>query len=307
MPGPDQTASLEEQIAHWRSYLRHRQAIHPVDVAELEDHLREQVAVLEDAGLTTDEAFLVAVKRMGDLDALSREFAREHSDRLWKQLVVVPADAGEPRDAGAHRCRRRVRPRGGCGRRHQGPNALRDGPGRGRRLLRPQPEPLRAAPADRLLRLEAAARRAHHPLAGRGVRSGGRVRQRLSLRRGRLHRDAHGAAPADRALAGGRHRVRGRPLETGRRPHGLHPLLRRAGHLLRPDRARRRRPDRLHRADLPGDRGRRRALLRVVAAAVRSGRGGRDRVLAGRGQAERHREHGARADAPLHAALRRRA
>jgi hypothetical protein len=32
---------------------------------------------------------------MGDLDALSREFAREHSDRLWKQLVVSPADAVE--------------------------------------------------------------------------------------------------------------------------------------------------------------------------------------------------------------------
>jgi hypothetical protein len=91
------TASLEEQIDQWRNYLRRRQAIHPVDVAELEDHLREQVAVLVDAGLTTDEAFLVAVKRMGDLDALSREFAREHSDRLWKQLVVVPSDSGEPR------------------------------------------------------------------------------------------------------------------------------------------------------------------------------------------------------------------
>src|SRR3954451_21234430 len=91
------SASLEEQIDRWRSYLRHRQAIHSVDVAELEDHLREQVAVLVDAGLATDEAFLVAVKRMGDLDVLSREFAREHSDRLWKQLVVVPSDSGEPR------------------------------------------------------------------------------------------------------------------------------------------------------------------------------------------------------------------
>ena len=97
MPTQDQAASLEEQIGHWRSYLRHRQAMHAVDIAELEDHLREQVAVLMGAGLTTDEAFLVAVKRMGDLDALSREFAREHSDRLWKQLVVVPSDAGEPR------------------------------------------------------------------------------------------------------------------------------------------------------------------------------------------------------------------
>jgi hypothetical protein len=68
-------------------------------VAELEDHLREQVAILTDAGLSPDEAFLVAVKRMGDLDALSREFAREHSDRLWKQLVVSPTESVESRTA----------------------------------------------------------------------------------------------------------------------------------------------------------------------------------------------------------------
>ncbi|MDP3739316.1 MAG: permease prefix domain 1-containing protein [Hyphomonadaceae bacterium] len=86
--------SLEEQIDQWRSYLNRRQAIHSVDVAELEDHLRTQIAGLSEAGLAADEAFLVAVKRMGDLDALSREFAREHSDRLWKQLVVSPADTG---------------------------------------------------------------------------------------------------------------------------------------------------------------------------------------------------------------------
>ena len=95
MTAPGDAVSLEKQIDQWRSYLRHRQAIHSIDVVELEDHLREQIAVLTDAGLTTDEAFLVAVKRMGDLDALSREFAREHSDRLWKQLVVPPSDTGE--------------------------------------------------------------------------------------------------------------------------------------------------------------------------------------------------------------------
>ena len=59
---------LEQQIAQWRSYLRRRRAIHAVDVEELEDHLRGQFATLVDAGLAPDEAFLVAVKRMGDLD-----------------------------------------------------------------------------------------------------------------------------------------------------------------------------------------------------------------------------------------------
>jgi hypothetical protein len=90
--------SLEDQIDQWRGYLRRRQAIHAVDVAELEDHLREQIAGLVEGGLAPDEAFLVAVKRMGDFDSLSREFAREHSERLWKQLVASPSDTGEPRD-----------------------------------------------------------------------------------------------------------------------------------------------------------------------------------------------------------------
>ena len=80
---------LEEQIAQWRAYLRRRQAVQGPDVEELEGHLRDQLVALTEAGLTGDEAFLVAVKRMGSLDALSREFARAHSERLWKQLVIA--------------------------------------------------------------------------------------------------------------------------------------------------------------------------------------------------------------------------
>jgi hypothetical protein len=87
---------LEEQIAQWRLYLRRRPAIDGPDVEELEGHLRDQMAVLTEAGLAGDEAFLIAVKRMGSLDALSREFAREHSERLWKQLVIAPEAAREP-------------------------------------------------------------------------------------------------------------------------------------------------------------------------------------------------------------------
>jgi hypothetical protein len=88
---------LEAQIALWRGYLRRRRVVHGTDVEELETHLRDQVAALTGAGLSTDEAFLVAVKRMGSLDALSAEFAREHSERLWKQLVVA-SDAPEQPD-----------------------------------------------------------------------------------------------------------------------------------------------------------------------------------------------------------------
>jgi hypothetical protein len=83
---------VESQIAEWRAYVAKAPAVDGRDVDELEAHLRDQIAELAAGGLTADEAFLVAVKRMGDLDTLSREFAREHSGRLWKQLVLRGED-----------------------------------------------------------------------------------------------------------------------------------------------------------------------------------------------------------------------
>ena len=88
---PAELTQLEEQIAHWREFLRRHRAINSPDIAELEDHLRNQVGELSGAGLAGDEAFLIAVKRLGNLDALSLEFGREHTGRLWKQLMM-PAD-----------------------------------------------------------------------------------------------------------------------------------------------------------------------------------------------------------------------
>jgi hypothetical protein len=85
----DSDEDLETQFSKWRDYMRRRRAIHDTDVDELEDHLRATVADLTEAGLRPDEAFLIAVKRMGNLDDLSREFARVHSERLWKQLVLT--------------------------------------------------------------------------------------------------------------------------------------------------------------------------------------------------------------------------
>jgi hypothetical protein len=80
--------SLEAEIAQWRAFVGQGPAVDGRDVEELEAHLRDQIADLDAAGLAADEAFLVAVKRMGRLDELSREFAREHGGSLWRQLVL---------------------------------------------------------------------------------------------------------------------------------------------------------------------------------------------------------------------------
>ena len=89
MTALDGQDELEAQFAQWRHYVQRRPELQPSDADELEDHLRGSVDELVAVGLRADEAFLVAVKRMGSLDTLSREFAREHSERLWKQLVLT--------------------------------------------------------------------------------------------------------------------------------------------------------------------------------------------------------------------------
>jgi hypothetical protein len=94
MTAPEGQEELEGQFQQWRQYVLRRRGMQASDADELEDHLRGSVDGLVAAGLSADEAFLVAVKRMGSLDELSREFAREHSDRLWKQLVLTGDTAG---------------------------------------------------------------------------------------------------------------------------------------------------------------------------------------------------------------------
>jgi hypothetical protein len=103
MTAQDGQEELEAQFAQWRQYVLRRRELQAADADELEDHLRGSVDGLVDAGLSPDEAFLVAVKRMGSLDEISREFAREHSERLWKQLVLT----GDSDSAAAGTGRRR--------------------------------------------------------------------------------------------------------------------------------------------------------------------------------------------------------
>jgi hypothetical protein len=86
--------SLEDQIGQWRAAVLRGRAVDDADADELEGHLREQIGDLEATGLNDDEAFLIAVRRLGQVDQITAEFAREHSDRLWKQLALSRPDDG---------------------------------------------------------------------------------------------------------------------------------------------------------------------------------------------------------------------
>jgi hypothetical protein len=84
--------TVEDSIGQWRAAILRGGAVTASDADELEGHLREQIADLENVGLTGEEAFLVSVRRLGEVDRLTAEFARVHSDRLWKQLSLAQAE-----------------------------------------------------------------------------------------------------------------------------------------------------------------------------------------------------------------------
>ena len=88
---------VESRIGEWRAAVLRGGAVADTDADELEGHLREQIADLEAVGLAGDEAFLIAVKRLGEVHQITAEFAREHGDRLWKQLAMPGTDTGRPR------------------------------------------------------------------------------------------------------------------------------------------------------------------------------------------------------------------
>ena len=69
--------------------MRRRQAIDPPLMDALEGRLRDQLVALTKAGLTEDEAFLIAVRRVGGLDAPSREVVR--ADTLVALGLAVAA------------------------------------------------------------------------------------------------------------------------------------------------------------------------------------------------------------------------
>jgi hypothetical protein len=81
-------SDIDTDIAQWRTAVTKDTAVDAADADELEGHLREQIAELVGVGLSQPEAFQIAVQRLGQVDQLTAEFAREHGERLWKQLVL---------------------------------------------------------------------------------------------------------------------------------------------------------------------------------------------------------------------------
>lgn len=87
---------LDAEIRAWRAVLSASGSFVFSDIEELESHLRDSVDALLSQGLSTEEAFLVAIKRLGDVSAVNEEFAKVSTADVWRQLLV-PADTAGTR------------------------------------------------------------------------------------------------------------------------------------------------------------------------------------------------------------------
>jgi hypothetical protein len=74
---------LNAAIRTWRENLAQSPNFRGDDLDELESHLRDSVTQLESQSLSEEEAFTIAVRRVGPGAMLSAEFGRINTSGLW--------------------------------------------------------------------------------------------------------------------------------------------------------------------------------------------------------------------------------
>lgn len=80
MEQPTQTLyNLDNEVANWRQNMLNG-ALTPEDVDELIQHLRDEMSVLQANGLTEEEAWLIARKRIGQPLSINEEFRKVNPD-----------------------------------------------------------------------------------------------------------------------------------------------------------------------------------------------------------------------------------
>jgi len=68
--------NLEAAIHRWREQLKSLPSIHSQDAEELHAHLLDSLSRLQGAGLSDEEAWIIAQKRFGRSESLGSEFSK---------------------------------------------------------------------------------------------------------------------------------------------------------------------------------------------------------------------------------------
>jgi len=85
---PTTPFDLNQAIQRWRENLGQSPAFRSENLLELEAHLRDSVAALQRHGLSEEEAFLVAGRRIGRPDMLQQQFGKLNVGKVWAERIV---------------------------------------------------------------------------------------------------------------------------------------------------------------------------------------------------------------------------
>jgi len=79
---------LNQAIQNWRDNLAQSPAFRTENLDELESHLRDSAAALQTRGLSSEEAFMVATKRIGNESLLTKEFGKMNLKVVWLDRIL---------------------------------------------------------------------------------------------------------------------------------------------------------------------------------------------------------------------------
>lgn len=79
---------LNLAIQHWRENLAQSPAFRSENLNELESHLRDSIATLQTRGLSAEESFMVAARRVGNTGSLEKEFGKVNGKAVWLDRMI---------------------------------------------------------------------------------------------------------------------------------------------------------------------------------------------------------------------------
>lgn len=74
---------LKKALQNWRNDLKNKNTFLKTDIQELENHLLAELKILKEKGLSEEEAFWVANRRLGETKDLTFEFSKINGNTIW--------------------------------------------------------------------------------------------------------------------------------------------------------------------------------------------------------------------------------
>src|ERR1700679_2731995 len=78
---------LNTALENWRTELAAQTSLSAENRRELETHLRDTFAELKSRGLSEEESFLLARRRVGQTQQLAAEFVKDDPAQFWRERV----------------------------------------------------------------------------------------------------------------------------------------------------------------------------------------------------------------------------